>query len=344
MLVLANDADAYILEGMGVEKLLLSRFLMIVFTIIVVVYCIQSAPVTQYVEHVKEASSLPDHRNLDEVQKMKQKIQAEANKHYQRPIDARIDPIWKAIPGYNGRIVDEEATVQQTLKQSRKRSIIWVYREVEPAIQLENLGAVPIYRGNPAKPAAAIMVNVAWGTEHLPAYLNILKQEKIKATFFLDGSWLQKHPREAKIIQKHGHEIGNHAFSHPMMSRLSVSRMDQEIGKTEKYINEILKVKSRWFAPPAGDYNQQVVNQAYKYKMNTVLWTVDTVDWKKSSSPEWMIRRVEQQLGNGSLLLTHPTDRTVKALPEMIRIGKRKGIKWGTVSEVLSSKRINPIE
>lgn len=333
-----------ILERMEVEKLLINRFFVIVFAIFAVVYCIQSSPVTQYVENVKEASSLPDLRSLDEIQTIKKKIKAEASKRNQRPIDARIDPIWKAIPGYNGRIVDEEITLQKTVRQSKKRSIMWVYREVEPSVNLQNLGAVPIYRGNPKKPAAALMVNVAWGTEHLPAMLEILKQEKIKATFFLDGSWLQKHPNEAKSLKKQGHEIGNHAFSHPMMSRLSVERMDQEIGKTEKQINEILRLKSRWFAPPAGDYNQQVVNQAYKYKMNTVLWTVDTVDWKKSSSPEWMINRVKKQIGNGSLLLTHPTDRTVKALPEMIRIGKRKGIKWGTMSEVLSPKRIDQIE
>ena len=316
---------------------MISRFFLVFFSILLIVYCIQSAPVTKYIEGVKEASSLPLNR-LDETIHIKKKIKEGAHKQNRPPINARIDPIWKAIPGYNGRVVDEAKTLQKTLQQNQKDSIQWVYREVKPTITLENLGAVPIYRGNPNKPAAALMVNVAWGTEYLPAMLEILKQEKIKATFFLDGSWLQKHPHEAKAIKDHGHEIGNHAFSHPLMSRLSAERIRQEIEKTEKYIGQILQVKSRWFAPPAGDYNQQVVDLAYQYQMKTILWTVDTVDWKKSTSPERMIQRVNDQLGNGSLLLTHPTDRTVKALPEMIRIGKRKGIKWGTVSEVLSSK------
>ena len=329
---------------MEVKKHLLSRFSLVFFSIIVVVYCIQSAPVTRYIENVKETSGFSQQQSLDEILKLKRKIKEGAKERNRPPINARMDPVWKAIPGYNGRVVDERRTLQKTLQQSRNHSIQWVYQEVKPTVNLEQLGAVPIYRGNPHKPAAAMMFNVAWGTEYLPSILNILKQEKVKATFFLDGSWLQKHPNEAKRIKNNGHEIGNHAFSHPMMSRLSSERIREELVKTEKLIAQFLQLKSRWFAPPAGDYNQQVVEQAYQYKMNTVLWTVDTVDWKKSSSPAWMIQRVKNQLGNGSLLLMHPTDRTVKALPEMIRIGKRKGIKWGTVSEVLSSKRIDPFE
>jgi len=323
---------------------LLGRFLLGLCSILLIVYCIQSAPVSKYVEEVKETSGLPHHKGLDETIRIKKKIKEGAEKQNRPPINARIDPVWKAIPGYNGRIVDEEKTLRKTLQQAQGDSILWVYREVKPTVNLENLGAVPIYRGNPHKPAAALMVNVAWGTEYLPSMLNILKREGIKATFFLDGSWLKKHPNEAKAIKAQGHEIGNHAFSHPMMSRLSAERIRQEILQTEHLMQQILQLKSRWFAPPAGDYNQQVVTLAHQNKMHTVLWTVDTVDWKKSSSPEWMIQRVNKQLGNGSLLLTHPTDRTVKALPEMIRIGKRKGIKWGTISEVLSSKRIDPFE
>lgn len=327
---------------MGGGKALHLRYLGLVIAVIAVFYCIQSTPVTRYIETVKEASVQPDMEQQD-VEKLKKTIRQEAENRRQPAINARVDPIWKAIPGYDGRVVDEALTLQKTMK-SKKEEIIWVYRQVKPTVQLQHLGPVPIYRGNPKKPAAALMVNVAWGTEHLPSMLKILKQENVKATFFLDGSWLKKHPKEAKAITRDGHEIGNHAFSHPLMSRISQERIDQEIGKTEKLIEEILQTKSRWFAPPAGDYNEQVVKHAYKYQMNTVLWTVDTVDWKKSSTPKWMIDRVQSQLENGSLLLTHPTDRTVEALPEMIRIGKRKGIKWGTVSEVLSSKRIDPIE
>lgn len=331
---------------MEVEKQLhfYMRFASLLLAIMVVVGCIQSPPVDQFVSTVKEVNSLPAAHSVDDINKLRQKIQSEAKKRNQKPIDARIDPVWKGIPGYNGVMVDVEKTLQKTIQQQGSSKIQWVYNEVKPKVDLQDLGPVPIYRGNPLKPSAALMVNVAWGTEHIPAMLQILAKEKVKATFFFDGSWLKKHLREAKMIQKQGHEIGNHAYSHPLMSQISPDRMRQEMGMTENYMKQILKRQSRFFAPPAGDYNQQVVEIAKTFGMMTVLWTVDTVDWKKSTSPNMMIEKVNHQLENGSLLLTHPTDRTVEALPEMIRIGKRKGIKWGTVSEVLSSERLDIIE
>lgn len=331
---------------MEVEKQLhfYMRLASLLLAIMVVIGCIQSPPVDKFVSTVKEANSLPTSPSIKDINKLRQKIQKEAQKRNQKPVDARIDRIWKGIPGYNGVIVDVDKTLEKTLHHQDSSKIQWVYNEVKPKVDLKDLGPVPIYRGNPSKPAAALMVNVAWGTEHIPSMLQILEKEKIKATFFLDGSWLKKHPREAKMIQKKGHEIGNHAYSHPLMSQISSDRMRREMGMTEKYMKQILKRQSRFFAPPAGDYNQQVVEIANQFGMMTVLWTVDTVDWKKSTSPEMMIEKVNRHLENGSLLLTHPTDRTMEALPEMIRIGKRKGIKWGTVREVLSSDRLSVIE
>jgi probable sporulation protein (polysaccharide deacetylase family) len=273
-----------------------------------------------------------------------EKIKKEAPKHQIAPIDARLDPVWKAIPGLNGRKVDLEATIESTLKQKDKHRIHWVYQEIPPKIQLEDLGQAPVYRGNEKKPAAALMVNVAWGTEYIPEMLKIFKQEKVKATFFLDGSWLKKNPEMARQLVKEGHEVGNHAYSHPLMSRIGTGQIEAEIGKTESLIQETLQVKSRWFAPPAGDFDNRVLKIAEQFQMKTILWTLDTVDWKKSVSPEMMVNKVEKGIAPGTLLLTHPTDRTVKALPGMIRAGKNKGLEWMTVSEMLSSKRVDSIE
>ncbi len=316
----------------------------LVLSAVFVVWIVQSTPVNSYIVSVKKDNDVSVFKQTDEEQKIYEQVKKEAPKHYIKPIDARVDRVWGAIPGLNGREVDVEKTVERTLKQKNKDKIAWVYREIPPQISLEDLGMEPIYRGNEQKRAAAIMVNVAWGTEHLPAMLKILAQENVKATFFLDGSWLAKHPEEARKIVQAGHEIGNHAYSHPLMSRVSRERMVREIVRTEELIQKTLRVRSKWFAPPAGDFNRQVLQTAYRQNMKTVLWTLDTVDWKKSSSPEMMISKIEKNIFPGALILTHPTDRTVKALPQIIRAVKRKGIKPGTVSEVLSSKRVDMIE
>lgn len=297
-----------------------------------------------YVTAVKQGKDIPVWAHADEDELLRKQIQAEAPKQAIPPIDARVDRVWKLIPGLNGREVDIEATIKETKKQKRNRPIRWVYRQVKPAVPMEELGAHPIYRGNEQKKAVALMVNVAWGTEHLPKMLQILRQENVKATFFLDGSWLKQNPDMARRIVKDRHEIGNHAYSHPMMSQLTPERMNEEISKTNQLIEKTLGVKSRWFGPPAGDFNQRVVAVAAAHGMHTVLWTVDTVDWRKSVSPAMMVNKVKEAMGPGHLLLTHPTDRTVEALPLILRTMKEKGCRWLPVGRLLSSERLETIE
>jgi probable sporulation protein (polysaccharide deacetylase family) len=295
--------------------------------------------VTAYVTAVKAGNAEP----VFQQDGLWQWIEKESDQRDEPPYDARLDSIWKAIPGYAGLKVDREATYRLAKERGESRPSHWIVKELPPRVLLSDLGPQPIYRGNEHKPMAALMVNVAWGTEHLPALLNVLEHEGVTATFFLDGSWLDKHPEVARKLSAKGHELGNHAYSHPLMSRLGPAAIRKEIKKTEARLQQI-GVRSRYFAPPAGDFNQQVVDEAYRLGMKTVLWTVDTVDWKPSSSPEWMVQRVQKEIGNGSLVLMHPTDRTVVALPQMIRAIKDKGLKLGTVDEVLSWKRMERVE
>lgn len=300
---------------------------------------VQSPAVTAYVAAVKKGD-LPAFAGED----LRSVIESEAKRRYEPPVDARVDKVWKAIPGYDGLAVDVEETYRLAKKREPGSPIPWVYKVVPARVTLDDLDPQPIYRGNEKKPMVALMMNVSWGTEHLGEMLRVLHEERVPATFFLEGSWLKKHPDEARALMKEGHEIGNHAYSHPLMSGLSPERIRGEMFQTEQLLEKTLGIRSKWFAPPAGDFNQTVVEEAARLGMKTVLWTVDTVDWRKSSTPELMVERVRRGVGGGSLILMHPTDRTVKALPEIIRMIKEKGLRLGTVSEVLSPKRLEPVE
>lgn len=90
------------------------------------------------------------------------RIETAAAKLNAPPVDAVVDRVWKAIPGYNGLEIDVESTYQNALL-APKEPIKLVYRQIEPKVSLNELGAEPIYRGNPAKPMVSLMINVAWG-------------------------------------------------------------------------------------------------------------------------------------------------------------------------------------
>ncbi|WP_126426474.1 polysaccharide deacetylase family protein [Brevibacillus marinus] len=306
---------------------------------ILLVMLVQTRPVAQYVSVIKEreVGGMPS----ADADDLRRQVEEWKKQYDQPPIDAKLDRIWKAIPGYNGRQVDVEASIRRILESGLITPQQLVYKEIPPAVSLDDLGAQPIYRGNPQKPAVSFMVNVAWGNEYLPSILDTLDKYQVKTTFFLDGSWVTKYPDLAKQIYDRGHEIGNHAFSHPDMSRIGEERIREEIGRTQAVIEKVLDSKPLLFAPPSGAYTQRVVEIAQReFGMKTILWTADTVDWRKPAVPE-MVQRVNRQLGNGVLVLMHPTEAAAKGLEAMLKAAIAKGLLPTTVSDVLSSQRID---
>lgn len=305
-----------------------------VFSFLFIFNLVHNEPVHTYIKTIKSNSI---HVNLPE-DKLAHQIKTLAEKVDQPAVDAKIDSIWKAIQGYDGIKVNQEKTYQLSKVLGQVSMETLIIEKVSPSITLEDLPAHPIYRGNPQKPMISFMVNVAWGTEYVTQMLDLFDDYQIKVTFFLDGMWLKDHEDIAREMIKRGHEIGNHAYSHPDLSKKSNQAIHSEIVKTEKLINK-LGVHSQLFAPPSGSYDQRVVEIADKLNMKVVLWTLDTVDWKKPSA-EQIVGRIVPNLTNGALILMHPTSSTVKALPSIIESALQKEFHFGTASELLSTDRV----
>lgn len=308
----------------------------------VLLLLLSTAPVDHYMQTIKRHQAAKVDRPLSKEDELRSLIETWRVKHEIKAADAYIDKEWKAaVPGYNGRLIDVEASVQQMKLTGKPTVDQLVYREVEPSVTLEQLGAYPIYRGNPQKPAISFMINVAWGNEYLEPILQTLEKENVKTTFFFDGSWTRRYPELAQKIAKAGHEIGNHAYSHPDLQYSSPYQIRQEIGKTQQIIEKTVGIKPTLFAPPSGSFNSQVVSIAHaEFQMKTIMWTADTIDWQ-NPPVDVLIRRIDRKMGNGVLVLMHPTRATVQGLPALIRMAKQRGFTPTTVSEVISSKRLD---
>lgn len=98
--------------------------------------------------------------------------------------NAKIDHIWKAMPGYNGLKVNIEKSYKKMKQAGEFDEKLLVYDQVKPDVHLESLKPEPIYRGHPDKPMVSFIINVAWGNEYLEEMLPVLQQHRIKATFF----------------------------------------------------------------------------------------------------------------------------------------------------------------
>lgn len=259
------------------------------------------------------------------------------------PEDARIDRVWKAIPDLNGLSVDVDETWRrlQLGRRSGDGGVPWVVRQVPARVRLQDLPPAPIYRGNPHKRQMALMVNVSWGEEHLSALLDVFDRHGVKGTFFLDGKWVSRFPSLAAEIAKRGHEIGDHGWNHPDLRGAGVSRIQENLNRSREAIRRATGRTPRLFAPPAGQYDETVVQEARRMGMFTIMWTLDTVDWKKPPL-ERMVRRVVDHAEPGALVLMHPTAQTPAALEQMIPELRRQGYDLVPVSVLLSPERPMP--
>ena len=181
-----------------------------------------------------------------------------------------------------------------------------------------NEEGVVIRNGLPDSGQITFSCNVDWGEEVIPELLRIFKENQISVTFFVSGRWAENNPELLKEMYAAGHEIQSHGYSHKLCSQNSVETIKEEILKTEKVIIDILGVKTNVFAPPSGNYDETTVELCRSLGYQLALWNVDTIDWREGSTAEAIKSRVLKKHLNGAIVLMHPKEETVKALPDLI--------------------------
>lgn len=192
----------------------------------------------------------------------------------------------------------------------------------------------PIFQGNQSQAKVALACNVFWGEEYLPDMLKTLDENNIHITFFIGGSWANRYPEVLKELANRGHELGNHTYSHPHPNNLSKEKNKEQIIKTEEFVARLTGIKTNLYAPPYGEYNNTVLQAAQELNYTTIMWSIDTVDWKRPP-PAVLKDRVLKKLHNGAIILMHPTAPTAQALPELIAEIKSRGYTITTVSDIL---------
>lgn len=233
---------------------------------------------------------------------------------------------------------------------NRKRVIVFLAGALVclAVVQLSLIGAgrmvigvisqriIPIYRVDTGgEKKVAISFDATWGADYTPKLLEILKAENVKATFYLAGFWIEKYPEMVKKIAQEGHELGNHTYSHPHLNSLAESEIKREIMQTHEMIKELTGKSTTVFRPPFGEYSNKVINVAKDCGYQTIIWDVDSLDWKNLSAQQIQSRIVEK-VKPGSIVLMHNAGlNTPQALPGIIKALKQKGYKFTTTSELL---------
>lgn len=198
-----------------------------------------------------------------------------------------------------------------------------------------SLREVPIYYVNTDEKKVAISFDAAWGANKTEQIMEICKEFKVNATFFLVGFWVEDYKEMVEKINQNGFEIGTHSNTHPDMTKLSARQQKMELQTSIDLITNITHKPVELFRAPFGAYNDTLINTASSLGLKTIQWDVDTLDWKGLSAME-IVNRVLNSVKNGSIILCHNnSDHIVEALPILFDRLQKRGFTVGNVSSVL---------
>jgi peptidoglycan/xylan/chitin deacetylase (PgdA/CDA1 family) len=222
-----------------------------------------------------------------------------------------------------------------------KRAYKEVYLKPEEIDAQIAKGAAPekslsiIRQGLPNQRSLAITFDDGPHPGYTLRLLEILKRRKVKATFFLVGKQAEKYPALVRAIQRDGHEIGNHTFSHVDLTRLSSRDVDTEYRACSDILKSITGITPKLCRPPGGNFNDEVIQAAMGNGMTTVFWTNDPGDYARPTA-KVLAERAMANLRNGSILLFHGgIEETLDCLPILFDYANSKVFEWETVSDVL---------
>lgn len=167
---------------------------------------------------------------------------------------------------------------------------------------------------------------------HTPVLLDGLKERGVPATFFLMGSCIPGNEALVKRMQEEGHLIGNHSYNHVRLTKAGPAAVCEAVDRTSGMIEDITGSRPQYMRPPYGDWNEELECQS---GMTTVLWSVDSLDWKLRNQKR-IVKKVLKEAEDGDIILMHDIfDTSVSVALELIDILQREGYTFVTADELM---------
>jgi peptidoglycan/xylan/chitin deacetylase (PgdA/CDA1 family) len=181
---------------------------------------------------------------------------------------------------------------------------------------------------------------------HTFRLLEVLARHNVHATFFAIGRYVQQRPDIVRELIQAGHVVGNHTFTHPLLTFQSAAEVRKELTNCRKSIQDAIGEHSNLFRPPFGGRRPAVLRIARELGLEPIMWNVTGYDWTAPPAAE-IERKVERQMRGGNVILLHDgghkqmgADRsqTVLATDHLITRYKTEGYEFVTASQMVKQK------
>jgi peptidoglycan-N-acetylglucosamine deacetylase len=180
---------------------------------------------------------------------------------------------------------------------------------------------------------------------HTLRLLEVLAKHNVRATFFLIGHFVREQPDTAREVANAGHVIGNHTFTHPLLTFKSAAQIRKELTDCRSALQDVIGQHSNLFRPPFGGRRPAVLRVARELGLTPIMWNVTGYDWTAPPAAE-IDRKVSSQIRGGDVILLHDgghrqmgADRsqTISATDNLITRYKSQGYEFVTIAEMLQN-------
>ena len=177
--------------------------------------------------------------------------------------------------------------------------------------------------------------DVGYDNGHLEKYLDILKAENVKATFFVTGDFVSRFSSLLVRIYEEGHLICNHSYSHKKINLLSENELIEDLTKLENaYFDKTGAKMQKIFRPPEGQFDEKSLKTLGKLGYKTVFWSIAHVDWKNSNMKCY--DNIVDNLHDGAIILLHTVNEdNYQNLSKIINYIKQSGYELTTVDKII---------
>jgi peptidoglycan-N-acetylmuramic acid deacetylase len=194
-----------------------------------------------------------------------------------------------------------------------------------------------IYIGDTSKKEIYLTFDEGYENGYTSKILDVLRDNKVKAVFFITGPYLKDHQDLVKRMVDEGHIVGNHTIHHPSLPSLGDKELEEEILGLDRAFQEKFGKSMKYLRPPKGEYSERTLSITQKLGYRNMFWSFGYDDWYRDRvrGPDYAYNIVMKNLHNGAVLLLHAVSKdNADALDMIIKGARQSGYEIGNVDDI----------
>ncbi len=196
-----------------------------------------------------------------------------------------------------------------------------------------------MYIGDVNKKIIYLTFDEGYENGYTSKILDVLRNNNVKAAFFITGPYLNEHQDLVRRMVEEGHTVGNHTIHHPSLPEKDDSQIEEEVLGLERAFSEKFGLKMKFLRPPKGEYSERSLNITSKLGYCNLFWSFAYDDWHRDKirGPEYAYKKVISNLHNGGIILLHAVSKdNADALDMIIKGVRANGYEFGNVEDLVN--------